>query len=89
MSFCELLCASLFNKVKVCGDCEGWFLEQTFRTASGLCDKCHTHQEQKIFDHANKRLKASAENLTDLTQGYKKKKKCPQESPKSSETPTA
>ena len=89
MSFCSLMFASLFNKVKERGDCNGWFLEEHFRTSSGLCFKCHTAQESKIFDHAKKRLRTSKENLTDLTQQYKKKKQCPQELPKSSETHTA
>ena len=89
MSFCELLWSSLFNKVKVCGDCEGWFLREKFSANSGLCFRCHNHQEKKIFDHSIKRLKASKENLTDLTQGYKKEKICRQELQKSSETRTA
>ena len=78
MSFCEMLSAALFDKVKICGDCEGWFLERNMQTISGLCMKCHIWQENKIFDHVNKRLRSSKENLSDLTQQYKKKP-CPED----------
>ena len=73
MSSCGLLAAALFNKVKFCPDCEGWFLESKMWTLSGLCKKCHKWQENKIFDHANKKLRSSTENLTDLIDHYKKK----------------
>ena len=66
MSFCGLLAAALFDKVKLCPDCEGWFLESKMRTLTGLCKKCHKWQENKIFDHANKKLRSSTEKTPNL-----------------------
>ena len=71
MSFCELLFKVLFSKVKVCEDCEGWFLYDNFNIASDLCHKCDKLQQSQIFDHSRKRLAKSNE---DLTKEYKKKK---------------
>ena len=73
MSTCGLLSAILFKKVKNCIDCGGFFLESKMRTSSGLCKRCHKWQESKIFDHANKKLRSSTENITDLIDQYKKK----------------
>ena len=73
MSFCGLLAAALFDKVRLCSDCAGWFFERDMQTESGLCKRCHREQEAKIFDHARKRLRSSTENLADLTDQYKKK----------------
>ena len=90
MSFCELFCASLFNKVRLCEECEGWFLEHKVNKNSGFCEKCHKDSGWNgslIFDHPNKRLRASTETLTKDTQnGLTKqytKKKCQKESQES------
>ena len=94
MSFCELLCASLFNKVRLCDECEGWYLEHKVSKKSGLCARCHEALDWKsstIFDHDNKRLRISTESLNrvgakdpddGLTKQYTKKK-CQKESQKS------
>ena len=70
MSLCDLVCNILLKKVKICSDCEGWFPSEELETPSGLCSRCHKDQEAKI---SKKRHKSSKENLTDLTQGYRKK----------------
>ena len=94
MSFCELLCASLFNKVRLCEECEGWYLEHKMNKKSGFCEKCHKDSDwtgSTIFDHPNKRLRISTETLNKdpvqdplngLTKQYTKKK-CRTESQKS------
>ena len=93
MSFCELLCASLFNKVRLCDECEGWYLEYKIDPKSGLCAKCHKDLDwtgSTVFDHSSKKLRISTENLTKdpkkdplngLTKQYTKKQ-CRTESQK-------
>ena len=55
-------------RIKMCIQCERWFEDDYFNEDTGLCGNCHKIQEDKIFDHAKKRLKTSRENLADLTQ---------------------
>ena len=88
MSLCGLLAAVMSKKVTFCVDCEGWFNESQMQTPSGLCKKCNKIQEDKIFDHAKKKLRSSTENLVDLIEQYKKKE-CPKEQSKPLEIPTA
>ena len=90
MSFCELLWASMVNNVRLCEECEGWFFKHKINKRSGFCAKCHRDSDWNgslIFDHPNKRLRASTESLnkepqTGLTKQYTKKK-CQKESQKS------
>ena len=89
MDLCNFLWSGLLCKIKKCVERQKWFSDEHFSITTGRCLNCHALQESKIFDHANKKLKSSKENLTDLTQEYKKKKQWQKESAKSSEKHTA
>ena len=66
MSFCGLLLASLFNGIKFCKECQGWFFIQDFIIEKSLCTRCDF--SRKILDKTKKKKhKPLVENHIDLT----------------------
>ena len=66
MSFCSLLLASLFNGIKFCKECQGWFLVQDFIIEKVLCTRCDF--SRKILDKTKKKKhEPPVENYIDLT----------------------
>ena len=76
MSFCRLFTACLFYGVKFCEECRGWFLFEDFVEDERLCTRCDI--SRKMLEKQRKKHEPPVENPIDLTNEYKKKKKCPQ-----------
>ena len=65
MRVCCLFIRALFDRVKLCEDCEGWFLLQDFIVEKNLCTRCDFYK--KILDNSKKKHEPPVENYVDLT----------------------